>query len=331
MNQITEMQCEVRAHRWSALTEADKAPLRAAWAAGQSVRQISLQHGVSLNAVKRACDGLPRGQCECGRQSGHKGHCFRTMRLMGGKPKGFGRSLGQRLVWSEEADEHLTRRYSAGDDLDEITVTVSAIVGYRLTASAVQAHANSLHVKRPPGHFSRLAKTRKMGRAKGSKNKRPYVRTKGSRPTKVDGLVRELLTEIVQIAAKSESPIHIVAPSPPKLLNSPSTAAPPPSIPDLVITGKPGKGTHRITPLSPAAVITLERSKAIERLTSVRVLGPALTCQTVIDPGRYGVGIKFCGVPSRVEPDGTRKYSFCTACHSRFYRRVSGFRAPPWA
>lgn len=135
--------------------------------------------------------------------------------------------------------------------------------------------------------------------------------------------VVKLLPEI-----ELESPIHIVAPPPPKLLNSPSTATPSPVIPDLVITGK---DSFRRTPLSPSAVITHERSKAIERLTSVRVLGPALPCQTVTNQGQYGVGIEFCGKPTRIEADGTRKYSYCLECHALFYRRVSGFRAPPWA
>lgn len=74
-----------------------------------------------------------------------------------------------------------------------------------------------------------------------------------------------------------------------------------------------GANMKLMTVMSPSAVVSLERSKAIERLASVRVLGPARTCQTVVDPGRFGIGVRFCGVASVVNK------SYCVDCCKRYF------------
>lgn len=158
-------------------------------------------------------------------------------------------------------------------------------------------------------------------------------RRKAKRAAKMAGLKSTETQEIVQqvdpeptaIVVSEQSDGGLVsevstAPPPTKLLNMPSTAAPP--LPDLVITGKTA---HQITARSPSAVLTVERSKAMERLQSVRVLGPARTCQTVTDPGQFGFGVEFCGKPS------TAGKSYCSSCAVSYFIKVSGFRAPPWA
>lgn len=56
----------------------------------------------------------------------------------------------------------------------------------------------------------------------------------------------------------------------------------------------PGQG-HENTLRS----VPIDRIRLMERFTSVRIIGPALTCQSVENPGRYGIGIEFCGKQSR--------------------------------
>jgi hypothetical protein len=72
-----------------------------------------------------------------------------------------------------------------------------------------------------------------------------------------------------------------------------------------------GKDTFRRTASAPSAVLGTDRAVILDRMR--QPIGYALTCQTVLNQGRNGFGIEFCGKPSRRE-SGKVTASYCVPC-----------------
>lgn len=72
-----------------------------------------------------------------------------------------------------------------------------------------------------------------------------------------------------------------------------------------------GKDRWRRTVAAPSAVLGNDRAVLLDRMR--QPIGYALTCQTVVNPGRHGFGIEFCGKPSR-RAHGKVTASYCEDC-----------------
>lgn len=154
--------------------------------------------GVSRKTVERTCVGIERGNCVCGRVGGHKGHC-------GPLPAGFGRKVGERVIWTEAAEAALRLGYDTMMSREDLTAVVREMTGVNLSWSAIRERAEKLGLRRSSEYRSAMGK-KCGGRPRGSKNSTLYVRTKGSRPTKGVVVPEQIPEETVVPQAVVEGP-----------------------------------------------------------------------------------------------------------------------------
>jgi len=82
-------------------------------------------------------------------------------------------------VWSDSASVACCYMYSSGTDLGYIVSELKHRHGIDVTEKAARHHAEKQGHFRPKNYAAILATRQHVGRTKGSKNKKPYVRTKG--------------------------------------------------------------------------------------------------------------------------------------------------------
>lgn len=144
---------------------------------GGTLCDIAARLGVSFLTAKRYAARVDAPSCECGRLLGHKGHCSKKLNKSNARQNGFGRKRGVRIVWTQEADGVLRAGFERGDDLlSDIGSQLEPLLGYIPTLGALYCRVERLNIKRPPDYWVILGRRKKLGRPKGSKNKRPYVR-----------------------------------------------------------------------------------------------------------------------------------------------------------
>lgn len=83
-----------------------------------------------------------------------------------------------RESWTHAADGRLLEMYAKGESLGVIAAEMSSMLGEFVTTTAVASRAARVMARRPGDYRSYLRKNLIVGRKKGTKNKRPYVRRK---------------------------------------------------------------------------------------------------------------------------------------------------------
>lgn len=149
--------------------------IRLMWATGATFRMIMTKYRMSTRLVAKLVEDSPRGACACGRPGGHRGHC--AGRMVGIRACSKPWTMGGVPKWTAAADAILTRDYPLGRATEELVAEIGALLGHKMTFTAIWSRTGKLGLKRPAGYFAMLrSRGVKIGRPRGSKDK--HVRAK---------------------------------------------------------------------------------------------------------------------------------------------------------